>query len=266
MRILLAFLRRDALVEASYRTNLALGLVSALVALLSTWYLGVAVGHGSPALQAWGGDYFAFTTVGVAIAAPLAAGLSGFSNQVRDAQIDGTLEPMLLAPISAARAVVYQAAFGLLWACVRALAFAGGAIVVFGVPTHAEGLPLALLGAALGLGIYLALGMISAAFTLLLKRGEPVAWAVQQASVLLGGVLFPIEVLPAPLRAAADVLPLTHTLTVVRGALLLGQGAAEVERSLAVLAASFAVLAPLAAMTFQWAIRRAQQDGSLSHQ
>lgn len=266
MRILLAFLRRDALVEASYRTNLALGLVSALVALLSTWYLGVAVGHGSPALQAWGGDFFAFTTVGVAVATPLAAGLSGLSNQVRDAQIDGTLEPMLLAPISAARAVVYQAAFGLLWACVRALAFAGGAVVLFGVPTHLEGLPLAVLGATLGLGVYLALGMMSAAFTLLLKRGEPVAWSVQQASLLLGGVLFPIEVLPEPLRALADVLPLTHTLIVVRGALLLGQGTGEVGRSLAILGATLLVLAPLAAVTFTWALRRAQEDGSLSHQ
>jgi ABC-2 type transport system permease protein len=40
------------------------------------------------------------------------------------------------------------------------------------------------------------LGIISAAFIMRFKKGNPVTWMVATASELLGGVYFPIDVLP----------------------------------------------------------------------
>ena len=60
----------------------------------------------------------------------------------------------------------------------------------------------------------------SAAFTLALKRGDPLLWLSGGLSWLLGGVFFPTDMLPGGLRQAALVLPITHALEALRATLL----------------------------------------------
>ncbi|MFZ5475946.1 MAG: hypothetical protein ACOZNI_04150, partial [Myxococcota bacterium] len=186
MSLFWAFARRDLLVESSYRVAAFFGLLSAGIGLLSTWFLAVAIGPGSPALQAWGGDYFAFAVLGLGVATPLHAAQYGFAGRIREAQLEGTLEPVLVAPVPLARVLVYQAAWRVAFACARSLLFVLAAVVLFGVPIHARGVPVALAGFAMAMAAHLAMGLLSAAFTLVLKRGEPVTWVVETVTVLLG--------------------------------------------------------------------------------
>ncbi len=52
------------------------------------------------------------------------------------------------------------------------------------------------------------MGLLAGAVVIVIKRGNPVGWLIRGASVVLGGVFYPTEVLPAGLqalgRAAAD--------------------------------------------------------------
>jgi ABC-2 type transport system permease protein len=67
------------------------------------------------------------------------------------------------------------------------------------------------------------------------------------------------------LRVIGDLLPLTHALAVLRGALLVGAGPATLAHSFAALIIFAGVLAPVGAGVFGFALRRARIDGSLSH-
>jgi ABC-2 type transport system permease protein len=128
----------------------------------------------------------------------------------------------------------------------------------------AAGTPAALAVLAVALAGYGALGLLSAAFTLRHQRGDPIAFMLDMVSVLLGGVFFPVEVLPAPLRAASRFLPATHALEALRRVLLDGAGLREVAPSLGALALFAAIAAPIAYLAFRYAIRRAKDDGSLT--
>lgn len=259
-----AFLRRDLLVEASYRANVLLGAVSAFALLMVLYYVGQTVDASRP-LAAYGGDYFAFALIGLAAAAPLHAALLQLARRVREAQTTGTLEAILATPVGPARAVLLSSLRPLLGAALRMVVLLVGAQLVFGLSfPHADWL--AALGVlALAMGSYLALGLLSAAFTIRYKRGDPVAAFLDLVSVLLGGVFFPVAVLPAPLQVAAQWLPLTHALEGLRLALLQGAGGSDLLQPLSTLAICAAVLVPLSILAFGAAVRRARRDGSLTH-
>jgi ABC-2 type transport system permease protein len=92
-----------------------------------------------------------------------------------------------------------------------------------------------------------------------------VASIVGSLSLFLSGVLYPVAVLPGWLRAIGRLLPLTHALEVLRGALLLGAGPAELGDAMLALLLFAAALAPVGAGVFAYALRRARRDGSLGH-
>jgi ABC-2 type transport system permease protein len=74
-----------------------------------------------------------------------------------------------------------------------------------------------------------------------------------------------VTVLPSWLRGVGRLLPLTHALHALRGALLVGASPAALGDSLVALFGFAAVLGPLGAAVFVLALRRARADGSLSH-
>jgi ABC-2 type transport system permease protein len=94
---------------------------------------------------------------------------------------------------------------------------------------------------------------------------NPVAMVIGSLSFFLSGVLYPVTVLPDWLRPFGKLLPLTHTLAVLRGALLVGASPAALADSFVALMIFAGMLAPLGAAVFAYALRRARIDGSLSH-
>lgn len=53
------------------------------------------------------------------------------------------------------------------------------------------------------------LGIISTSYLLLFKRGNPARWLIVGASSLLGGIMYPVSVLPVPLQWLARLIPVT---------------------------------------------------------
>jgi ABC-2 type transport system permease protein len=265
LRILLAFMRRDLLSQAAYRVAFAIDVVSGMLALLSTYFLGLTVGRTAPLLAAYGGDYFAFAVLGVATLGPMTTALTTMSSQIRESQNAGTLESVLVTPVGVGRVMLYGSAFPILRALARSAVYVAIGVWAFGVPIARSGVPMALLTLGLAVLAYMVLGCASAAFTLVFKRGDPVAFLVSTLSALAGGVVFPIHVLPWPLRLCGQLLPITPALEAIRRSLLVGAGWREVWPSLAMLAAFIAVLGPLAVLAFARGLERAKNDGSLTH-
>ena len=123
---------------------------------------------------------------------------------------------------------------------------------------------MARLPVVLSIVVTLALGLIAASVTLVVKRGEPISASVHVITGLLAGVLYPVTVLPLWLQTIADWVPLTHALALLRSAIL-PQATASSMHHLPILVGMTAALGVLSVLIFSWALDRAKRKGTLSH-
>jgi ABC-2 type transport system permease protein len=171
---------------------------------------------------------------------------------------------MLLTPTRLPVVLLSSALWSYLFATVSVMVYllAG---TMLGMRLGSANIPFALLSLAVSIVSFNALGLFSAALIIMIKRGDPLGWAIRFSSVMLVGVFYPLDVLPGWLRTLAQALPLTHALELMRRSLLSGEGWAELHGELLTLSALAAVLLPLGLLACALAVRVARTDGSLSH-
>ena len=78
------------------------------------------------------------------------------------------------------------------------------------------------------------------------------------------GTLFPVATLPKPLRALAELIPITHSLDGMRLALLQGADFSVLSRQIGILVVFSLILLPFSLLVFSYTLRRARLDGTLS--
>jgi ABC-2 type transport system permease protein len=80
-----------------------------LLKVITFYYIGAVFESGrQPALAGFGHNYFAFLIIGLALTDFVATSLDTFSTSIRDSQMAGTLEVVLLSPIRLTEMVVYS--------------------------------------------------------------------------------------------------------------------------------------------------------------
>ncbi len=261
---LLAFLKKDFLIAISYRFAVVLRFVSMLVSLLMLYYIGETFkGAMSPHLQRYGGDYFSFVLVGIAVSSFVTVGLSTFSREIRSAQVEGTLEALLSTPTSIYTVLVGNSLWSFCMALAGSVMFLAGGLIFLKLRV----VPINALAALVVLGItffaFLAVGMLSAGFIMIFKQGNPVGMLFGTSSYFLGGVLFPVEVLPKPFQIAGKFLPITHAVKALRELLLATVELPAVLPVLSNLVLFILVVAPVSTLFFRYAVKRAKVNGSL---
>lgn len=264
-RLSLAFLRRDALIDASYRANWLFRVSALFFSLWSLFFLGRAFGASAPLLARFGGDYFAFALIGVAFTTMTSGALSGTARRVRELSLIGGLEALFAAPVPPFRLVLMLALHPTLLAVVQGGLFVLMGVALFGASFADANLAAAALAAVLALAAYLALGVLSASFVLVFKRSDPVAWLISALTYLLSGVVYPVEVLPEVIRPLSALLPATHAIEALRAALLLSADWSALFQPLLALGLFCALLWPLAAIALFLSLRHALREGNLGH-
>lgn len=263
MRKIFAFIKRDFLIETSYRFAFFLNIFSIFFMTLTFFFIARLFGEeASKYLTQYGGEYFPFVLIGLAFSTYLSTGLSGLSSSLRREQMMGTLEAVLLTPTRISTIIFSLSLFNFLMASVN--------IVIY-----------LILGIFLGISINLvhffpvvvililtiisfsSLGIMSAGFIIIFKRGDPINWLFSTVSFLLGGVYYPISILPPALQKLARLLPITHSLEGIRIALLTDSPLSSLLPSIFALLIFSAVLLPSSILLFRYAIKRAKIDGSL---
>ncbi len=257
----LAFVRRELVTYASYRAKLALGLASLLLSLVTFSFVGrVVAGAGSGFVTQYGMSYSSFAVVGIFVHSLATSGLHSFRSAVRREQLQGTLELLLTTRLPSPVLVVLAGAGELAVTVLGGAALMAGGAALVGLDLR---LSPSLAGAlALYLLVMCGVGLASAGVIMVSKEGEPISWAVSGAAGLLGGVYFPVSMLPGWLQAGARVLPTTHALAVARyGAH--GTPGPGFAGSLPFLAVSAAASLLVGLAVLERGCRRARREGTL---
>jgi ABC-2 type transport system permease protein len=162
----------------------------------------------------------------------------------------GTLEQLMVTPVSPLAVVVGKLVPYLVLAVVQLQIIFAVMVWVFRVPVHGslvllQALSIVYLFALLALGL-----MIS-------SRAKTQAEAIQMAmgvmlpSVLLSGYIFPLSSLPGPIAALSQLLPATHFIAISRGIVLRAATFVDLWEHVAALGAISAVLVAGSARAFK---------------
>jgi len=76
-----------------------------------------------PYLEPYGGDYFSFVLIGIAFSSYLTTGLGSFSGSIRNEQMMGTLEAMLVTPTKTSLIIVFSSLWNFIFTSIRVLAY-----------------------------------------------------------------------------------------------------------------------------------------------
>jgi ABC-2 type transport system permease protein len=262
---LLAFLHRDFREAVTYKFSFIYSLIGIFFSTATFFFVAKLVPPGAPALAPYGGDYFSFAVVGVAFSSLLGIFQEGLPAVIRSAQVSGTLEALLVTQTSASTVLVGSSLYSLAFQSLRTVLHLVLAMAVFGMKVGRVNWPGVLAVFILTAVCFLSLGILSASFILVYKMGNPLSWIFSSVSGLLGGMVFPVAILPSWIRWVSSLLPVTYSLNGMRRSLLASVGFSRVLPDIAALAVFNALLFPLSLLAFRAAIRKAKKDGTLTH-
>ena len=205
---LIAFMKRDFLIESSYKAAFLISIQGSILPIFSFYFIAKSIDDGSsPSLAPYGGDYFSFVLIGVAFTQYFMTALRSFAETIRRAQTAGVLEAILSTQTDPQAVILLTSAYSFVSSTIHvAIVFLVGGVFLGVDYANANWLS-AFLTLALAMVSFLALGILAATAILVLKKGDPIEWIVGSLSSLLGGALFPVSVMPDWMQLAGRFLP-----------------------------------------------------------
>ena len=255
-----AFVKRDLAIDFRYRLSFALEFVHVMLAVAGFYFFSQLVEHTRPQ----GYASFPFILVGLAVNAYMMTCFVCFSQAIKGSQPAGTLKAILTTPTSPSSFLICSSVYPFIRASVDAGAYLVAG-VLFGLPLWHVNVAAVALVFGLSLLAFSSIGIMSATFTLVFKRGDPLLWLFGSGSWLLGGVLYPVDVLPTPLQHLSNLLPITHAADGMRAALLGGASPALIVADLRALALFALIGFPASVLMFSVGVDHAKRVGTLDH-
>lgn len=242
---------------------LAYGLVNTLAVTLIAEQLGEK-GDAAPEVAQ---RLVLFLLIGTLVWAYLSAVLDDISLVVQWERWEGTIEHTLMAPVPRSLHLLGMSVFGVLHGAVRTLLIFAIALLFFDVDfSQADWLGAASV-AVVGSVSVAALAVLAGVLPLLYpERGSQMSLMVQASLLLISGVYYEIEVLPAWLQALSFLSPATYILEGIRDALIDGSSLADLLPALGALALFALALVPASVGVFAWAEAYAKRTGKLKRQ
>jgi ABC-2 type transport system permease protein len=255
----LAVMRRDLHVYLSYRTRLVSQILTALFSLTLFYYVSRLVhvnGFGSHS------TYFGFVVVGISLVSVMYSCFS-IPELVRQELLVGTFDRLLLSPFGAIRSVIAMTLFPMMYSFVLATITLGLGCAIFGLGLHWSTVPLAIPVMLLVLLAFLPFGVLFASLTVVIKQGNVgTSWVIALLSIV-GGLYFPVSLLPDWLQTLAKLQPFTAATDILRHLLVNSSLGESPQTSLLKLVGFAAVLLPGSMLVLSSAIRFGQRRGTI---
>jgi len=253
---------RDARCALAYPAYFHSQWVSIAIEVTIAYYLSMIVAP-SQAFGANGavGSYFTYLVVSFAFVTFQNNAMLTFAESVREGQTTGTLEAVLATPTSLSLLVLGTGLWSFSLTLTRVV-FYFLLAMLFGLRLHDMNWLTAAVFIVLTIAAVSPIGVLAAAATMAFKKTGPLAFAVNSATTLFGGVYLPLAKLPLGLQIVGALLPISHALTGVRGAVY-GATLWDLRIEIAWMLGLTAVLLPSSLYIFARTVHRGRRDGTL---
>ena len=257
---------RDLMIARTYRTPFIMDAIQALFGATMFFYAARFVD--SPQLRGalpQSGSYFAFALVGWVFFDYLGVAMDTFDQSLMEARDSGTLEHLLVSQTSLPLMLAGSAIYPFLITTLRIAIYLIWGALLFHFPLGDANWIGVVVVLAASLLSFSGLGILSASYLLLFKRGNPAKWVLIGLWGIAGGMLFPVTILPDWLQIVAKLNPMTHALNAMRAALLGGARMPRLLPAIELLLLFAIILLPMSMLVFYWTLERTKITGTLSH-
>ena len=259
-----AFLRRDVMIRLSYRTALLTDWLNLFSQALVFSFVSKLI---NPAeLPTANGDetsYIAYVTVGIAVSGFMAVGLARLVAAVRQEQLIGTLESVMVTPTTASVILLGSVIYDLIYVPARTVVFLVIVSIWFDVSFEKSGYVPALLILIAFIPFVWGLGSIASACVLTFRRGSGVLGLGTFLLTFTSGAYFPLSLFPSWVETLAKLNPIAVAFDGMREQLIGGAGWGEALDVLAKLIPMSAISLLLGLLAFRWAMQRERRLGTL---
>jgi ABC-2 type transport system permease protein len=252
--------RRDAILFVSYRTQVVSQLFGPLFTITLFYYIShvlTAKTIHSP------GGYFGFVIVGLVIVQILTISLGVMPVTVRQELVSGTIERFLVSAHGPVNGILGTMIFPLFNAMFTGVLMLALATLVFGLPlaaTAALAIPVSLLGML----AFMPFAFLLVALVLAFKQISSATQFIIAGVAIVGGLYFPIAVLPGWIRWASEVQPFTPAADLLRHLLVDAPLAHNAGIDLLKLVGFIVLLLPAGFALLRVAIRYGQRTGTIA--
>ena len=259
-----AFLRRDLLIMLSYRMAFVTDWFTLILQVFVFSFIGELIDPSTlPAIDGQHPTYLEFVAVGVALSSFISIGLIRIVRVIRDEQMMGTLESLMLTPTSIGVVLIGSVVYDIVYVPIRTLIFFLLMWWLFDFGLEPSGiLPTIVLLIAF-IPFVWGLGITSAAAVFTFRRGAGLMGVAGTLLTIASGSYFPVSVLPDWLAAIAEHNPVAVALEAIRSTLLGGTGWAPVVDALPVLIPWAAISILVGAVAFKAALARERRLGTI---
>jgi ABC-2 type transport system permease protein len=262
-----AFVERQTNLWKRYWAWELVWLVYGVVNTLAITFIAKQAEHEGLASHEQASKLVLFLLLGTLVWAYLSAVLDDISLVVTWERWEGTIEHTLMAPVPRWIHLVGMAAFGIMHALVRTLLILLIALPFFNVELGQADWGSAIAIIAVGSFSIAGLGILAGVLPLLYpERGTQMSFMLQAVVLLISGVYYSTDVLPAWLRVFSFLSPATYVLEGIRGAIIDGDNFSANADQLGILALFGAVMLPGSIAVFAVAERWAKKTGKLKRQ
>jgi ABC-2 type transport system permease protein len=264
VRKLAAFLRRDVLVMWSYRLAFFTDWVSLAVQVVTFYFVGRMVDESAlPSFHGRQVGYLEFVSIGIAITAFVQLGLTRIVTAIRNEQVMGTLESLLMTPTSMWTIQLGMVAYDLVYVPLRSALFLLLVAVLYNAHFVASGFLPATVLLLVFIPFVWGMGVATAASVLAFKRGGSVTGFGATVLTITSGAYFPLGLFPHWIEVVARANPIAVVNGAARQAILGGAGWGHVLRDVAILAPWSVGALVVGMAAFRWAYQFERRRGTL---
>lgn len=200
-------------------------------------------------------NYFQFMAPGIIAMVVVMAVMIGLAASISREKELGTLDGILVAPISRLCIILgkalSQTTRGLLQGSIVLLL----SIFLFGVKIHGS-IPLVALLLFLGVFSFIGLGILISAIAAEQETAMMIMMTLTFPMIFLSGVFFPIEQMPGFMQVISRILPLTYTIEALRKVIILGAGISSLGKELIILVTFGTITLAIAVPVFKRIVTR----------
>ena len=217
LSIIRASFRKDFLFQLSYRLSYFTEILFAFLLILFLFFLSQSFSFSEESVyKDYKGEFFLFSITGFTVVNLMGQCYASITNNLREAQSFGFIEELYVSDNKFLTIFLSACAYTFVKSFTRL-------VIIFLISWYLsnqmlsiENILFLLAICVLSLISFIGIALIGISIILVFKKGDYLSFIFVGGSLILSGAIYPNDVLPEYLILFAEVLPLTHTLEIIR--------------------------------------------------